>query len=114
MIHDFLQFLRYFRRAAHYVRGVLLVLLLVLATCMVLFMLTEGLEPGEAIYLTVITALSIGYGDIAPATTAGRMTSMFTGLIGMVVIGLTVAIANNALNQLAQEKRRNETAQSKT
>ena len=113
MIHDFLQFLRYFRRAAHYVRGVLLVLLLMLATCMVLFLLTEGLELGEAIYLTVITALSIGYGDITPATTAGRMTSMATGLIGMVVIGLTVAIANNALYHLAEDKRRSEAAKPK-
>ena len=40
------------------------------------------------------------------------MTSMATGLIGMVVIGPTVAIANNAVYHLAEDKRRNQTAQS--
>lgn len=113
MMHDFLHFLHHFRRAMHYVRGVLLVLLFMLAMCTAMFMLSEGLELGEAAYFTVITALSIGYGDITPATFAGRMTSIVAGLIGMLCIGLTVAVSNTALNQLADEKRRHETAQPK-
>ena len=51
----------------------------------------------ESLYFSFITALSIGYGDIAPQTTVGRIISVFIGLVGMIFIGLTVAVATRAL-----------------
>lgn len=43
------------------------------------------------IWLTVITMTSIGYGDIAPHTTCGRVLGLFIGLLGIVNTSLIVS-----------------------
>jgi voltage-gated potassium channel len=37
------------------------------------FIWLEGLSPFEALYLTIVTLATIGYGDIVPLTQAGRL-----------------------------------------
>ncbi|MEJ2378598.1 MAG: potassium channel family protein [Pseudolabrys sp.] len=108
MSRDFIRFLRRFGEIVHYVRGVLLVMLLLLSTCAVVFVLADGMPLGKSVYLTFITALTIGYGDIVPTTVAGRVTSVVGGIIGVIFIGLTVAIATRALAQSYEEKQREE------
>ncbi len=108
MISDFLQFLRHFHNVIFYVRGVLLALLLLLSICVAVFVLAEDMPLGESIYLTMITSLSIGYGDIVPVTIFGRVASVVSGIIGVISIGLTVAIATRALSQFAKEKKSGE------
>jgi len=110
MISDFLQFLRHFLNGIFYVRGVLLALLLLLSICVAVFVLAEDMPWGESIYLTMITSLSIGYGDIVPATALGRVASVISGIIGVISIGLTVAIATRALSKFAEQKKREEKA----
>jgi len=110
MIRDFLHFLSHFRAGIYYVRGVLLALLLLLSICVVVFVLAEGMPLGQSIYLTMITSLSIGYGDIVPVTVFGRVASVVSGIIGVVSIGLTVAIATRALSKFAEQKKREEKA----
>ena len=61
----------------------------------------EDIKLGEAIYFAFITALSIGYGDITPETTLGRIVSVAIGLVGMLFVGITVAIATHALRDTA-------------
>ena len=61
------------------------------------FQVFEGLGFGQALYLAFITALTIGYGDIAPITAAGKVTSVVLGLLGLFFIGLVVGIATRAL-----------------
>ena len=108
MISDFLQFLRHFLNGIFYVRGVLLALLLLLSICVAVFVLAEDMPLSESIYLTLITSLSIGYGDIVPVTTFGRVASVVAGIIGVISIGLTVAIATRALTRHAKEKKHEE------
>jgi len=110
MISDFLQFLRHFHNVIFYVRGVLLALLLLLSLCMLVFVFAEDMSLGKSVYLTLITSLSIGYGDIVPVTTFGRVASVVSGIIGVVSIGLTVAIATRALSKFAEQKKREEKA----
>ena len=59
------------------------------------FMLIEGLPPLEALYLAVTTLSTVGYGDVHPTTTAGRL---FT--VGLVVVGVGVALF--ALTEVAR------------
>jgi voltage-gated potassium channel len=47
--------------------------------------------------------LTIGYGDIVPTTTAGRVLSVLAGVIGVIFVGLIVAIATRSLALAAQE-----------
>ena len=62
----------------------------------------EGIKLGDALYFAFITGLSIGYGDIAPKTDLGRVVSVAIGLIGVLFVGLTVAVATRALRETAK------------
>lgn len=61
------------------------------------FSYLEKLEVGHGIYFAFITGLTIGYGDIVPETLWGRVVSIIIGMIGMIFIGVSVAIATQAL-----------------
>ena len=63
----------------------------------------EGLKLSDAIYFAFITGLSIGYGDITPKTDLGRFVSVAIGLIGMLFVGMTVAVATRALRETAKQ-----------
>lgn len=43
----------------------------------------EGLSFGDAAYLTIVTLTTIGYGDIVPHTTPGRIFTMALVLVGL-------------------------------
>jgi voltage-gated potassium channel len=58
------------------------------------------------VYFAFITALSIGYGDIHPETSLGKIVSVGIGLIGMLFVGCTVAVANRALRDTAERFNR--------
>ncbi len=93
----FITFARHFIRYALYVREVLVGVLLLIVLGGVTISQVEGIELGNAIYFAFITGLSIGYGDITPATAWGRVVSVAIGLTGVVFTGVTVAVATRAL-----------------
>ena len=71
------------------------------------FSLIEGLAFLDALYFSVVTVATVGYGDIVPKTTAGRMLA-----IAMIVMGVgafTGVVANGAemvLNRRDRQLRR--------
>ena len=90
-------FLRFFAKYVFFVRHLLIGLLGHLLLGGVLFSYLEGISVGESIYFAFITGFTIGYGDIEPVTTWGRVVSVGIGFVGMLFTGLTVAIATRAL-----------------
>ncbi len=103
-MRDILTFCRHFLRLLHNVRGVLLVLFAALFACAVFLAWVEGRGLGEAVYLTLITGLTVGYGDIVPATVAGRVLSIVAAVIGVIFLGIVVAIATRALKDSVEQK----------
>jgi len=97
----FVEFFSAFMRYSSYVREVFLALLLILLLGAVLIWRLESLSFGNAVYFTMITGLTIGYGDITPQTPLGKLVSVAIGLVGMVFVGLIIAIATRALNETA-------------
>jgi len=100
---DFLIFLSRLLRLLHFVRGALGVLLLLLGLCALTLMWAEGLPLGDALYLTAVTGLTVGYGDIAPTSPLGRIACVTAALIGVVFVGLVVAVATRALAQAVND-----------
>ncbi|XP_052817839.1 small conductance calcium-activated potassium channel protein 2-like isoform X4 [Mya arenaria] len=58
----------------------------------------------NSMWLTTITFLTIGYGDIYPSTYCGRFVSVITGLMGVGTTALLVAVLAQKLEQTRPEK----------
>ena len=93
----FAAFVKLFAMYAHKVWMSLAILVSLLIGGGLLVAWIEGLSPGDGIYFSLVTGLSIGYGDITPKTIPGRVVSILIGIAGLLVMGLTVAVATRAL-----------------
>jgi hypothetical protein len=102
---NFVIFVRHFFSILMMVRHVLIALLALMAMEAGLISIAEGMNYWEALYLTLITGLTVGYGDVAPTTVLGRIVSVLIALIGLVFFGIVVAIANRAIVKTVEEQR---------
>ena len=93
------RFNHYFFHALSKVWGIFLGLFTWLVIDAVAIAYVEKMPFADALYFTLITGLTIGYGDIAPLTLAGRMVAILTGLLGILITGLIVAIAVYSLRK---------------
>jgi voltage-gated potassium channel len=59
----------------------------------------------DAFWWTVVTTTSLGYGDIYPVTTAGRIVGIFLMFFGIVLIGLIAGSVSR--HYIEARKRRN-------
>ncbi len=92
-----MNFLRNAWVCLQHVRGLLITLVGVVAVGAVAFSWVEGIELADSAYFSLITALTIGYGDIQPATGVGRAISVVIGFAGLLTTGLVVGVATHAL-----------------
>jgi hypothetical protein len=76
---------------------VLWVLLVVMALLGLLVAKLEGWPLGDGLYFSFVTGLTIGYGDLVPKTVISRALAVLLGLGGIMLTGLVVAIAVEAL-----------------
>ena len=93
----------------------LAVLILIIVYIFVSAMLVFQLEPDlfnsffDALYWATISITTIGYGDISPVTTIGRMITMISALMGMAVIALPTGIITAAyMNEITRKKSKYE------
>ena len=48
---------------------------------------------GQTLYFCLVTALTIGYGDVVPTTTLGQTVAVLLGLLGVLMTGVIAASA---------------------
>ncbi|MDD2658727.1 MAG: NAD-binding protein [Methylococcales bacterium] len=63
----------------------------------------------DAAYWAIVTVSSVGYGDIAPKTTGGRLVAMALILTGLGVLSFVISIIVSAFNDKMQDLRENRT-----
>jgi voltage-gated potassium channel len=86
----------------YFLHGLYLVgplLILMLAIILVLGQIAGRIESWskfDAVYWSLITAMTIGYGDIRPVKNSSRSLSLIIGFIGLVLTGITVTVAIQA------------------
>ena len=98
-------------RTLWYLRGILAGLMVLFALLTIaMYYMGDPVETakrtpssiGETLYFCAITALTIGYGDVVPTSTLGRIDAVLLGLIGMVFTGLIVAAAVRGVQEAAR------------
>ena len=105
IMSDFLRFLRNAFDILKVVRAPLAALLVLMLVGAGLLSIAEGMDYWSALYLTLITGLTVGYGDIAPATVLGRIVSLMIGFVGLVLFGIVIAVANRAVAKTVKDKQ---------
>lgn len=64
-----------------------------------LFAIIEDMRFFNALYFTLVTALTIGYGDIVPTQPLGKIIAVLIGFLGASNMGFFVALAIHSANQ---------------
>jgi voltage-gated potassium channel len=63
----------------------------------------------EGFYWAIVTVATVGYGDISPQTTGGRIIAMALIMVGLGVLSFLVSIIVTAFNEEMDELRENST-----
>jgi hypothetical protein len=66
-------------------------------------MLAEGFSLLNAFYFTIVTVATVGYGDVHPATTAGKCVAMFVIVMG---VGTFLGVIANATELMLARRER--------
>ena len=69
------------------------------------YMIVEGWSLIDAVYFSIVTLATIGYGDLTPTTDLAKLFTIFYVLIGIGLIASTVATIANATVQAGEERR---------
>ncbi|MGV6826966.1 MAG: potassium channel family protein [bacterium] len=63
----------------------------------------EGWSRFNAFYWSLVTAMTVGYGDIRPSHPASKLFSLMIAFCGLVMAGISVAIAIQAVTHAFEE-----------
>tara|TARA_B100000579_G_C22713450_1_gene795711 strand:+ start:216 stop:596 length:381 start_codon:yes stop_codon:yes gene_type:complete len=59
----------------------------------------------NAMYWSLITLTTVGYGDVSPVTSIGKVISIFTAFLGVSIVAMLTGIVASAFsNQVARKK----------
>ncbi len=64
----------------------------------------ERWSASEAVYFTFVTALTIGYGDLAPKRLASRLIALGIGFTGILLTALVAAVGVRALQDATKDE----------
>lgn len=82
---------------------------IVLAGGTLFYSLVEGWSPLDALYFSVVTLATIGYGDLTPTTDLAKGFTIFYVLIGIGLVASTVATLATAAVQADSDRRARKT-----
>jgi voltage-gated potassium channel Kch len=83
-------------------RNLFLLLLALIVSGTMFYASVEGWSLIDSLYFSVVTLATVGYGDLAPQTTAGKLFTIIYIFIG---IGLFVAVAQNLASGLGEARK---------
>lgn len=92
------EFIPVFLRLLYFVAPLVGFLMLMICVLALSIGKREGWSRTDSIYYGFITAMTIGYGDFRPALTRNKMLSIVIGFLGLLMVGIFVALAVQAVS----------------
>jgi len=96
-------FVFYFAHGMFLIGPLLFFLLMVVLSLGLIVGRVESWSRFDAIYWALITAMTVGYGDIKPIRKASKSLSIIIAFTGLILSGVTVAIALDAATKAFAE-----------
>lgn len=88
-----------------------LLLIVTLLTSSLMYFAEHQLQPEkfgsipDALYWSLITLTTVGYGDVTPVTATGKLLSVITAFLGVCTVAMLTGIVSSAFsNQMARRK----------
>ncbi len=82
------------------VRGLLAFVFSLIGLATLFFATIEGWSYVDALYFAVMTIATVGYGDLTPATTAGKLGAVVYVIVGLgIFVAAVTAIADAVIAQ---------------
>jgi voltage-gated potassium channel len=79
-----------------------------IASGTVFYWLVEDLSPVDSLYFSVMTLATVGYGDYAPQTVAGKLFTVVYMLLGVgILLAFVSTLATGVMNSHMAEQERN-------
>ena len=89
-----------------WIRSLLALTLSLITTGSIFFCLVEGWSLLDAIYFSVITLATVGYGDLVPKTVPGKIFTMVYVLCGVgIFVSTAAALANHFIHRAQEQDR---------
>jgi hypothetical protein len=67
----------------------------------IFYTLVEGWSPLDALYFSVVTMATVGYGDLSPKTEFGKAFTIIFILVG---VGILVTFASRVVNAMVDQR----------
>ena len=75
--------------------------------CAPFYWRVEECSPLDALYFSVVTLTTVGYGDLAPATAAGKIFTILYIFVGIgIILGFVNAVAERSMERRKQKSSR--------
>ena len=87
MLKQIQHFLKFLQRE-NYFRLLFVILTIILASGLALSLLEPGMSFVNGLWWSVVTLTTVGYGDISPATTGGRIVAIIIMFFGIGLLGM--------------------------
>ena len=78
--------------------GVLVIIAVAIVVARAVIARFDRVPLEQALYLAFITAFTVGFGDVAPSSRGARVVTVILAFLGLILVGVLVAIAAHALD----------------
>lgn len=96
---------RFFQERSYRVLTISAFIIILIGT--IFYRLVEGLNWLDAVYFSIITLTSVGYGDISPQTDIGKVFTSVYILVGIgIIFGFINAVYKHQLSNIRDEPTR--------
>ncbi|OTO73022.1 MULTISPECIES: potassium channel family protein [unclassified Enterococcus] len=89
-------------------KALMLAVLFILSIGTIFYHNIEGMTYLDALYFSVMTLATVGYGDLSPQTAFGKLFSILYVFVGVGILTALIANFNRALAEYHKKKRHNE------